>query len=224
MTKTYIVKESFRTVQGEGFHAGTASMFIRFASCNMWSGEEEDRVRDAVRNEAECPRWCDTDFRPGGAFKCTSDEVAALVRDHRVPHIVLTGGEPLLQVDQELLLALQDVAPDAVIAIETNGTVMPKFNLPDGPEYTDGKLWLTLSPKRSRVRTLLPWAHELKLVVPAYDPAEWEDYPSLHKFVAPQAYGEVRNTKLETKVANWVAYGDGKWRLSLQTHKIVGVQ
>jgi 7-carboxy-7-deazaguanine synthase len=235
--KTYTVKEVFRTVQGEGHHAGTAALFVRFAGCNMWSGDDEDRIRDAVRNEAECPRWCDTDFRAHDAMRWTSEELGSVVKDRvrGVPLIVLSGGEPLLQVDAALLDCLHNAAPHATISIETNGTVSPRFDY--GGDYLapDGNvdialasslrpwLWLTMSPKRARASTRLTYAHEIKLVVPAYNPDEWADFPVLHRFVQPLAHGTQRDERSEHRAAMWVAHGDGKWRLSLQTHKMVGV-
>lgn len=219
--KTYAIKDVFRTIQGEGYHVGTPALFVRFAGCNMWSGYDEDRIRDAVRNEAECPRWCDTDFRPDDARKMTADEIAAVVaeRTKGARLVVLTGGEPLLQLDENLLHAIHVAYPAATIAIETNGTVAPRFDAETMPW-----LWLTLSPKRARAHTRLPWAHELKLVVPAYEVDEWDGYSAAHRFVQPLAHGPDRDYKTESLIAQQLALrGDGTWRLSLQTHKIVGV-
>lgn len=225
--KTYMVKERFRTIQGEGYHVGTPALFIRLAGCNMWSGRAEDRDRDADRHRAACPRWCDTDFV--GGTRMTAEQVCDTpVGGHPTPLIVLTGGEPLLQIDGELLHELAVAYPEARIAIETNGTVRPEWFPLDGTARSicwDAEPivrvpWITLSPKRSRSETVLPWADEIKLVVPDYDPRDWEDFPARHRFVQPRAHGVTRDEDQEHLAASWVA-ANSRWRLSLQTHKIV---
>lgn len=208
VSKQYAVKETFRTIQGEGYHAGTPAFFIRLAGCNMWSGHEEDRARDAERNEAHCPRWCDTDFV--GGFMMTAQEVAAKVPTD-VPLVVISGGEPLLQVD-DALLGMIRVRTNALIAIETNGTVEAKF-------MPSPWVWITLSPKRSRAKTKLTTASELKLVWPDYDPYEWADFAAVHKFIQPRANRDIRDEVNEREAALLVAE-QGRWRLSLQTHKV----
>jgi organic radical activating enzyme len=232
--KTYVIKERFRTIQGEGFHVGTPALFIRFAGCNMWNSAEDDRERDAVRNRAACPRWCDTDFV--GGERLTADQVVDHAAASRpTPLVVLTGGEPLLQVDVPLLAAVHRAMPEATIAIETNGTVRPSWwwnddevrgpgypvvQVVDGWQHVAPRPWMTMSPKRARYETVLPWADELKLVVPDYDPRDWEDFPARHRFVQPRADRSVRDENQEFLAASWVA-GGTRWRLSLQTHKIV---
>ena len=217
----YAIKEMFRTVQGEGFHAGTAAYFIRFAGCNMWSGHDVDRMRDAQRNHAQCPLWCDTDFV--GGTKMAARDIAKVVEAQQpVPLIVLTGGEPMLQVDDDLLDVLHDAAPEARIAIETNGTAPPRFDY-DRLLPANGWLWITLSPKRSRERTLLERASELKLVYPAYQPADWADYKAHHFFLQPCADQTIRQPETERQAAEYVT-NNYRWRLSLQTHKVLGVR
>jgi 7-carboxy-7-deazaguanine synthase len=214
---TYMVKERFRTVQGEGHHTGTPAIFIRFAGCNMWSGREEDRARDARRNLAQCPNWCDTDF-VGGTKMSARDIGTWLEAEHVTPLIVLTGGEPMLQVDDELIQVIHDAAPESRIAIETNGTVKPMFwyeNRKGCPSW----FWVTMSPKRAREETVLPWAHELKLVWPAYEPHRWTDFDAEHFYIQPQADREVRDEHNEHEAALVVADGF-RWKLSLQGHKI----
>jgi 7-carboxy-7-deazaguanine synthase len=233
--RTYLVKERFRTIQGEGFHTGTPALFIRLAGCNMWNGRDEDRERDAQRNRARCPAWCDTDFV--GGDRMTAREVCDLPGGSRpVPLIVITGGEPLLQVDPELLCQLENAYPEAQVAIETNGTLRPEWFPLDGTashfiwdQYDErrpstGLLvrrpWITLSPKRGRAETLLPWADEIKLVTPDYSPAEWEDFPARHRYVQPRAHGVTRDEGNEHVAAMWVA-DNHRWKLSLQLHKVV---
>lgn len=220
--KTYLVKEMFRTIQGEGFHAGTAAVFIRFAGCNMWSGKDADRARDAERNEAECPRWCDTDFV--GGDKMTAEDIGRHIESFSaVPLVVLSGGEPMLQVDQGLLDTVREAAPEARCAIETNGTVAPRFDLDTYPLNDAAWLWVTLSPKQSRAMTVLRRASELKLVFPAYQPADWVGFQAKHFFLQPCADQSIRQPEVEAQAAKFVT-NNYRWRLSLQTHKILGVR
>lgn len=225
MTRTYTVKEVFSTIQGEGFHVGTPALFVRFAGCNMWSGLEEHRDRDAIRNEARCPRWCDTDFVGGEKYDAKS--LAFAIQKELMPgvtHVVLTGGEPLLQVDQYLLHWILMASPQLRhVAIETNGTVAPDF------DYTsparDSRIWITMSPKRSRLDVKLARADEVKVVMPDYAPDAWRDFPADHYFVQARADRKVRSEDVERDVVTFVGnQGEpGRWRLSLQTHKIVGI-
>ncbi len=155
---TYAVKEIFYTLQGEGAQAGRPAVFCRFAGCNLWSGREEDRAH------AIC-RFCDTDFvgmdgTGGGRFESAAalaDAVAAHWPGGGVPFVVCTGGEPLLQLDEALVAALQDRSFE--VAIETNGTISP------GPPGID---WVCVSPKAGAPLRLLA-GDELKLVVPQPD-------------------------------------------------------
>lgn len=212
-SRTYAIVKIFGTIQGEGALAGTPATFVRFGGCNMWSGAEAHRERDAERNGAECPRWCDTDFL--ARERLTAHEIVDRVMAcGRRPLIVLTGGEPMLQVDQELIDALGCIA-NARIQVETNGTVEPQFN-----RYS---VYVTLSPKTSRDRCKLADADELKLVWPAYDPEEWVTFPARHCLLQPQAFADGRNRATEAKLVEYVQEHGG-WRLSLQTHKILGVE
>ncbi len=221
MSKAYAIKEMFRTVQGEGFHTGTAAIFIRFAGCNMWSGRESDRLRDAQRSHAQCPLWCDTDFV--GGTKMTAEALGKTVEaQSAVPLIVLSGGEPMLQVDDDIIQVLHDAAPEARIAIETNGTVAPKFDY-DKVLPSNYWLWITLSPKRSRAETVLKRASEVKLVYPAYQPADWLDFPAHYYYVQPCADQSIRQPEVERQAAEFVT-NNYRWRLSMQTHKVLGVR
>ncbi|WP_158045931.1 7-carboxy-7-deazaguanine synthase [Skermanella pratensis] len=207
----YAVKELFKTLQGEGAHAGRAAVFCRFAGCNLWSGRERDR------ETATC-RFCDTDFvgtdgEGGGRFGSAAELAGAIARTWGpgAPHryVVFTGGEPLLQLDGALIEAVH--AEGFEIAIETNGTLEP----PPGVD------WICVSPKAG-ADWVLRWGHELKLVFPQprFDPAELEDLPFRHFWLQPMDGADrVANTALA------VAYcrDHPRWRLSLQTHKLIGI-
>ena len=209
---SYAVKEIFLTLQGEGAHAGRAAVFCRFAGCNLWSGREEDRA------SATC-RFCDTDFVGtdgtfGGRY-ASAEELADVVAaqwtgDDASRYVVLTGGEPLLQVDGPLIAALH--ARKFSIAVETNGTV-------EAPEGLD---WICVSPKAG-ANLVLRHGHELKLVYPQQD-AEPERFAELafERFSLQPMDGPdlIENT------ARAVAYclRHPQWRLSLQTHKTLGIR
>jgi 7-carboxy-7-deazaguanine synthase (Cx14CxxC type) len=210
---SYQVKEIFYTLQGEGANAGHPAVFCRFAGCNLWSGREQDRAT------AIC-RFCDTDFvgtdgTLGGKF-ADADALAQQVeaqwpaadRDHRL--VVMTGGEPLLQVDSALIKALH--ARGFKIAVETNGTIA-------APQGID---WICVSPKAGA-----PWVqregHELKVVwpQPAFDLAELEAARFTHRYLQPMDNPErLRNP--QACIALCLARP--AWRLSLQTHKITGIR
>ena len=209
---SYAVKEIFLTLQGEGAHAGRASVFCRFTGCNLWTGREQDRPA------ATC-QFCDTDFvgmdgTLGGRY-ATADQLAGTIAaqwggsaDNR--YVVLTGGEPLLQVDVALVEALHRHGFE--IGVETNGTVMP----PDGID------WLCVSPKAG-AELAVQSGHELKLVYPQpqampenFAGMRFERY-SLQPMDGPDA---LQNT------AQAVDYclRHPQWRLSVQTHKMLGIR
>ncbi len=212
---SYAVKEMFLTLQGEGVHAGRRAVFVRFAGCNLWTGLERDRA------SAIC-QFCDTDFvgmdgEGGGRFK-TADDLAAAVaglwgddRDSRF--IVLTGGEPMLQVDGALIDALH--AEDFYIAIESNGTLAV-------PRTID---WICVSPK-AQSETVQHHGDELKLVWPQ-DDSNWRemegwDFPNL--LLQPKdAIGDPAASQAHLEQAIAFVQAHPKWRLSLQTHKILGL-
>lgn len=211
----YSLVKVFGTIQGEGALAGTPATFIRLGGCNMWSGVETRREADAERNGAECPKWCDTDFRP--RTRVYASDIVDLVKacgDR--PLIVITGGEPMLQLDDELIDALLNAFQRSRIQIETNGTVEPAFGF-------RSRIYITLSPKTPRSRTVLTNADELKLVWPAYDPKEWESFPVRHRFLQPQADREQRDLEHEAKLVAYVQENT-EWRLSLQTHKVLEIE
>jgi 7-carboxy-7-deazaguanine synthase (Cx14CxxC type) len=208
----YAVKEIFLTLQGEGAHAGRTAVFCRFAGCNLWSGREIDRA------SAQCS-FCDTDFvgtdgTRGGSYRRASALADAIAeewgpdRAHRF--VVLTGGEPLLQTDDELLDALHKGG--FVVAIETNGTLDPPAGLD----------WICVSPKAGtelRIRA----GHELKLVYP-------------QPGAPPEAFANLKFERFSLQPMDGPALADNtalaidyclrhpQWRLSLQTHKTLGIR
>lgn len=169
---SYAIKEVFKTLQGEGARAGTVAVFVRFVGCNAWGGAPEHRERDHARTGAACARWCDTDFRKEGSEILTARELRARIEalwasEKRDRWVVLTGGEPMLQLDDELMGALTESGPCWNVAVETNGSVAPKVTSMRG--VIDH---LTVSPKRGLPlitrSTLMQAAHtlELKVVLP----------------------------------------------------------
>jgi len=206
----YAVKEIFYTLQGEGANAGRPAVFCRFAGCNLWSGREEDRAK------ATC-RFCDTDFigidgEDGGRF-ATADELAATciaaAAGTGCAFVVLTGGEPMLQVDDALIDALHQKG--FTIAIETNGTLPV-------PRTID---WICVSPKAGadlKQRS----GDELKLVFPqpGLDPEMLSELAFTHRYLQPM---DGANVAVNTQAAIAYCRAHPIWRLSLQTHKLLGI-
>lgn len=211
-TMTYAVKEIFYTLQGEGRNAGRAAVFCRFAGCNLWSGREADRAT------AIC-QFCDTDFvgmnGTGGGRFAGAHELARAVSqtwtagDEGQRFVVLTGGEPLLQVDTDLVTALHEAGFE--IAVETNGTVAP----PSGID------WLCVSPKAG-APIVVGAGDELKFVYPqaGLDPCQFEDLSFQHLLLQPMD-GPEREANTAAAVAYCLA--NPRWRLTLQTHKMLGI-
>jgi 7-carboxy-7-deazaguanine synthase len=208
---TYSVKEIFLTLQGEGGQAGRAAVFCRFAGCNLWTGREQDRVG------AVC-RFCDTDFvgtdGPGGGKFATAEILAAAVAaawrgapENRL--VVLTGGEPLLQVDDALVAALHGAG--FAIALETNGTLA-------APAGVD---WVCVSPKADAALSQTS-GQELKLVYPqdGVDPARFE-HLAFERFSLQPMDGPQRDAATRAAIAYCLEHP--RWRLSLQTHKYLGI-
>ncbi len=211
---TYLVKEIFYTLQGEGTHAGRPAVFCRFTSCNLWTGRERDRGR------AVC-RFCDTDFvgtdGPGGGRFATAGDLAAAVSAvwdcqasrREGAFVVCTGGEPLLQLDQNAVEAFQ--AAGFEVAVETNGT----RTAPPGLD------WVCVSPKAGAPLRLTS-GDELKLVYPqeGASPEMFEDLGFPRLLLQPMD-GPERDKNTRLAVEYCLAHP--RWRLSLQTHKYLGI-
>lgn len=216
----YTVKELFPTLQGEGAHAGRAAVFCRFAGCNLWSGREEDRAG------AVC-QFCDTDFVGsdgigGGKFN-HAQELANAIEDSwksteagpQQRYVVFTGGEPLLQLDEDLITALHQKGFE--VAIETNGTI----KIPKGVD------WVCVSPKAGSELIVLQ-ANELKLVVPqaGHDSLEklmsrFEKMDYRNRFLQPM---DGPNLKSNMELAVALCQKRPLWRLSIQSHKLIGIR
>jgi 7-carboxy-7-deazaguanine synthase (Cx14CxxC type) len=214
--KVYSVKEAYVTLQGEGAQTGRAAVFLRFAGCNLWSGLERDRSK-AVCN------FCDTDFvgtdgENGGKFEGPAALAAHVLRVWKEgapsggqPYVICTGGEPLLQLDPEIIAALK--AAGFEIGVETNGTL----------EAPDGLDWICVSPKANAPlkQTI---GNELKLVFPQDEPeAQPQRFESLqfqHFFLQPK---DDRAQAQNIAAAAEYCMKHPKWRLSLQTHKLIGL-
>lgn len=209
---SYAVKEIFKTLQGEGAHTGRAAVFCRFAGCNLWSGREQDRA------SAQC-RFCDTDFvgvdgTGGGRFADPETLAKAIEAEWGGPgerrYVVLTGGEPLLQVDGPLVDALHALGFE--IGVETNGTQ-------PAPEGLD---WICVSPKAG-TDLVLTSGNELKLVYPQDNalPSQYENLAFDHFYLQPM---DCEDAAAHTEKAINYCMNNPRWRLSLQTHKTVGIR
>ncbi len=218
----YRVKEMFYSLQGEGARSGRAAVFCRFSKCNLWNGREDTRAT------AVC-RFCDTDIlgtdgQNGGVFESAetlADAIRALWPAYDpsagIPYVVFTGGEPLLQLDRPLIEAMHQL--DFEVAVETNGTL-------PAPGGID---WICLSPK-SKAKVVLPYCDELKLVYPQEDapPEDFSRFPAQYYFLSPMADPAIRFGSDPTKQSNTekaLAYclSHPQWRLSLQMHKLLGI-
>lgn len=213
---TYLVKEAFATLQGEGANTGRVAVFCRFAGCNLWTGREEHR------SIATC-QFCDTDFvgtdGPGGGRFETAEALAQHLAGHwpappdeaagRSPLVVCTGGEPLLQLDAGLLDELH--LRGFEVAIETNGTL-------EVPSLVD---WVCVSPKAGAALAV-EGGDELKLVFPqsGAEPERYEHLAFDHWFLQPMD-GPALAENTRAAIAHCLAHP--RWRLSLQTHKLIGI-
>ena len=207
----YTVKEIYFTLQGEGYHTGRPAVFIRFTGCNLWTGLEWDR------QSAICD-WCDTDFvgtdGPNGG-KYSATEITNIISDlwpesqSSRPYIVCTGGEPLLQMDNTLIETIHDAGFE--IGLETNGTILP-------PQGID---WICVSPK-SKADFILKKGNELKIVFPqsGINPRQHENLEFEHFFIQPM---DGEKQKENIKKSEEFVFKHPQWKLSLQTHKIIGI-
>jgi len=216
----YTVKELFPTLQGEGAHTGRAAVFCRFTGCNLWSGREEDR------SSAVC-QFCDTDFvgsdgDGGGKFETAQDLADAIEQawlstqaGPQQRYVVFTGGEPLLQLDKELIDAIHHKGFE--LAIETNGTL----KVPTGVD------WVCVSPKSGADLVVLQ-ADEIKLVIPQSGHqnlenllARFEKMDYRHRYLQPMDGAQLAEN---TQLAIQLCQKRPLWRLSMQTHKIIGIR
>ena len=208
----YTVKEIFYTLQGEGANAGRAAVFCRFSGCNLWTGREADRAT------AICD-FCDTDFvgvGPDGGKFATAAQLASAVaarwplESHDRRFVVCTGGEPLLQLDAEAVAALHDEGFE--VAIETNGTLAAPIGID----------WICVSPK-AETTLVLRRGNELKLVFPqpGFEPERFESLDFEHFFLQPM---DGPRRAENTKSATQYCLTHPRWRLSLQTHKLLGIR
>jgi 7-carboxy-7-deazaguanine synthase (Cx14CxxC type) len=212
----YSVKEMYYTLQGEGAHTGRPAVFLRFSGCNLWTGREKDRVT------AVC-KFCDTEFvgtngKGGGKFGSAADLAEAVLAHwpqkqsaRSRPYVVCTGGEPLLQLDDQAIVTLQRFGFE--VAVETNGTL-------PAPAELD---WICVSPKAG-AKVVQTRGDELKLVYPQVEPeaqpqnfAEWE---FKHFFLQP-----LDNVSRQNNTAAAIEYclSNPQWKLSVQTHKMIGI-
>ena len=209
---SYAVKEAFLTLQGEGIQSGSRAVFMRFAGCNLWSGREQDRAT------AQC-NFCDTDFvgtdGPGGGKFADADTLAAHIEqiwaaDEQRRLVVITGGEPMLQLDQALIDALH--ARGFRVAVESNGTIAA----------VPGIDWLCISPKAG-TEVVQRSGNELKLVWPqkGIDPEDLEGWDFGHFLVQPM---DCADTEASYDAAIALAMARPQWRLALQAHKVVGLK
>lgn len=210
----YIVKEIFATLQGEGTHSGRAAVFCRFTGCNLWSGLESQRA------QADCT-FCDTDFVGtdginGGRYADAENLVRVISQiwdetgaGRAQRYVVFTGGEPLLQLDRHLIDAMHHAQCE--IAIESNGTILA----PDGID------WICISPKPGP-ETIQTRGDELKLIFPQkhMDPSRFSDWAFRHFFLQP-----MDGPRYKKHLAETITYCQShpQWRLSLQTHKLIGI-
>lgn len=239
MSRYYRVRELFATLQGEGARAGSRSVFVRFAGCNLWNGRPEDRAKGV----GACAQWCDTDFVRGEPM--TSEVILAevqkqwyLAAESGPPWIVVTGGEPLLQLDEAFIEHAHKLG--VRVAVESNGTIR-------APEGID---WLTVSPKRGQIELAQLEAHELKVVLPGgldgqgWTDAELEELAKkgdwLHRFVQPQdvvspgflgvtyltrsMVGAEHEFQRNLKRCIDFVHSHPQWRLSYQMHKAAGLR
>lgn len=229
--KRYKVKSIFRTVQGEGSWAGHAAVFVRFAGCNVWSGREEHRARD--KRNGLCAEWCDTDFVGtngylGGSY--TGDSLAGVIArmfEFAANHkngtarklVVFTGGEPSLQLDEDLVSAVRQLCPGCFLCVETNGVkALPSVD------------WITLSPKPPLEvnEETLRRASEVKIVYPAVTEEHIRFFETLYAktpvtlWAQPQAFVGGAVDEKATKATLDFVTRNPLWRMSTQTHKYIG--
>lgn len=208
--KKYAVKEIFYTLQGEGAHTGRPAVFLRFSGCNLWSGREEDRYK------AIC-QFCDTDFwgtdgQNGGKYNAEdlANKIEELWPENaEYKYVVCTGGEPILQLDETLVEAFHKKGFE--IAVETNGTL----------EIPKGVDWICVSPK-ANTDIVVTKGNEIKIVFPqkGINPKDFENLDFSHFYLQPMDSEEQEENTLKTII---YCKENPKWRISVQTHKVLGI-
>lgn len=200
----FAVKEIFYSIQGEGHNTGRPAVFVRFAGCNGWSGREEDRERGSL----PCAAWCDTDFVGGDDMD--EEELVFKVITYGCNFVVFTGGEPALQLTQSLIDRMWKAGMN--VAVETNGT----------RKLPEGVYWRTVSPKRPLVSSLrITSGNELKLVYPTFPPENFAMLDFRHWYLQPM---DGPDREKNTKAAIEYCKAHPQWRISLQTHKFMGIR
>jgi len=232
--KQYAIKEIFLTIQGEGCNLGEPSVFVRFVGCNLWSGYKKDRERDAINNSANCPFVCDTDFTKHNSFNLNKSDFIDRISEEaggNCSWVVFTGGEPLLQLDKELVLGLQEEG--FMVAIETNGTLSIEEKLGEGVELD----WIACSPKVADRDLRLEVCHEIKILYPSYSPHDYDGLLERSKDVIQAKWLQPETTPRES---SWETSGElldnltmencvaeiknlSGWRMGIQAHKYWGV-
>lgn len=222
--KRYAVHSMLRTIQGEGYHAGKLAIFVRCSGCNVWSGREEDRERDAKKGS--CARFCDTEFfgidEKNGGGRFTAQEVFQRCKEtwgsRERMFVVFTGGEPSLQVDSHLINTFKnDNSQLDYLAMETNGS---------RDLGSLGLDWVTLSPKPPMPVKLNKYYDEIKVLYPEYNPLDFENLAE-HKFIQPVdppktgAYLDLARENMRRCVE--FVHANPSWRISIQQHKVLGI-
>jgi 7-carboxy-7-deazaguanine synthase len=221
--KTYTVHSMFLTIQGEGAHSGRRAVFVRFSGCNVWSGNDKDRMRDS--SKGSCAMICDTKFagvdkaKLGGRYTAAGLVKQALElwatdlldsSPSHTPFVVFTGGEPMLQLDEALAYAFANHG--FYTAVETNGSL-------GCPDYI---MWVCVSPKPPML--VVPGLYdEVKVLHPLYNPAEFE-HLSRMRWVQPVDVGDAEANTAAMGACVYYAATNSKWRLGIQLHKLVGVE
>lgn len=230
MGSVYALADCFETIQGEGSWAGTPALFIRASGCNLWSGRDEHRKRDAAKNDARCPTFCDTDFAHTRE-KLTEDAlvdrvVAYAEKGGRLA--VITGGEPLLQLEHPLV---ERMLKFLHVSVETNGTLALSPGLMNTVETGPRRLWVTCSPKKpaASLRIQPSAVSELKVVYPDYDPLPYREWAAFDTklYVQPSASQcgvgvSVLDRVHMAAAAKW-CMDHPDWSLSVQTHKVAQI-
>lgn len=226
VVKSYRVKSIFKTLQGEGHFAGRPAVFLRFVGCNIWSGDENTRAKDAEKNSASCPLFCDTDFRAEGSKSLNLTSLIEEIKNvaGSIRFCVITGGEPFLQADAPLIRSLHECG--FYVSIETNGTKTIGSAFSDDIGFSPPD-WIVCSPKTKD--SIIEYLHELKVVVPKYSPTNFDFLVKRIKATSeggPYLWAQPEDgidLKSATESAIKFCLENPSWRVSVQTHKVLGI-